>query len=169
MYIYYIYAYIRIKDSNTAKAGTPYYIGKGKGNRAYSHKNKTSIPTPKNTSQIIIMETNLSNIGACALERRYIRWFGRQDLGTGILRNKTNGGEGSSGHLYIRSKEASDRATATRLVKYGSKHKPQTILKMKKHWEGKVRIPWNKGKVLGPYSEERKQNTKSSRWPYKLV
>lgn len=35
-HIYYVYAYIRSKDSDTAKAGTPYYIGKGKHKRAFS-------------------------------------------------------------------------------------------------------------------------------------
>jgi hypothetical protein len=59
---YYVYAYIRDKDSPTAKAGMPYYIGKGYGERAWAnHKN---IPVPKNSEFIVIMENNLTEIGA---------------------------------------------------------------------------------------------------------
>ena len=86
---FYVYAYIRNKDGNTAKAGTPYYIGKGTGNRAYS-KHSFKIP---GKSRIIFLETNLSEIGALAIERRLIKWYGRKDLGTGILINKTEGGD----------------------------------------------------------------------------
>jgi len=92
--IYYTYAYLRAKDSKTARAGTPYYIGKGKGDRAFSMHGKKS---PPNKSRIVFLETHLSDIGACALERRYIKWYGRIDIGTGILRNLTDGGDGIGG------------------------------------------------------------------------
>lgn len=110
--IYCVYAYLRSKDSKTAKAGTPYYIGKGCDRRPYDNhrKNGKGVHTPKDKSLIIILERKLSELGSFAIERRMIRWFGRKDNNTGILHNRTDGGEGSSGMVYAANRTPEHKA-----------------------------------------------------------
>jgi len=86
---YYTYAYLR-------KDRTPYYIGKGKEYRAY-FKCKGEIQPPKDKSRIIFLKQNLTEEESFRHEIYMIAVLGRKDLGTGILRNRTNGGEGASG------------------------------------------------------------------------
>jgi hypothetical protein len=92
---FYTYAYLRVDR-------TPYYIGKGKGNRAYN-KHQKGISVPKNKSRIIFLKQNLTEEEAFKHEIYMIAVFGRKDLGAGILRNRSYGGDGSSG--AVRSEE----------------------------------------------------------------
>lgn len=89
---YYTYAYLR-------KDRTPYYIGKGIGKRVY-YKWKGEIKPPKDKSRIIFLKQNLTEEEAFKHEKYMIAVFGRKDLGTGILHNRTNGGEGASGYVH---------------------------------------------------------------------
>ena len=87
---YYTYAWIRID-------GTPYYIGKGKSDRAYSRRIVGQFKPPSDTKRIILLKQNLTEEEAFKHECYMIAVYGRKDLGTGILHNLTDGGEGCSG------------------------------------------------------------------------
>ncbi len=89
---FYVYAYLR-------EDGTPYYIGKGKERRAWEQhrQNGKGVHTPNDYKRIVLLYENLVESEALKKEIELIAQHGRQDLGTGILKNKTDGGEGSSG------------------------------------------------------------------------
>lgn len=113
---YYVYAYLR-------KDGTPYYIGKGTGYRCFSKQHTIKPPIDKN--RIVIMENNLTEVGALALERFYIRWYGRKDLKEGILRNGTDGGDGFP--CWQRTTEEKRKVWSKKISIANSKPKPEWV------------------------------------------
>jgi len=88
---FYTYAYLR-------ENRTPYYVGKGEGRRLYK-KHQKGISVPKDKTRIIFLKQNLTEEEAFKHEKYMIAVFGRKDLGTGILHNRTGGGEGCSGAI----------------------------------------------------------------------
>lgn len=93
---FYVYLWLRYKDSKHGPKLSPYYVGKGCGNRAFNPRQRRVKP-PKDRSYIVFAQEGLTEQEAFDLERYYIALYGRKDLGTGILGNFTDGGEGVSG------------------------------------------------------------------------
>jgi hypothetical protein len=79
---FYTYLYLR-------EDGTPFYVGKGHGKRAYvKHRNGPPVDHAR-----ILIQDHPSEQDALAAEIFLIAYYGRKDIGTGILRNLTDGGE----------------------------------------------------------------------------
>jgi hypothetical protein len=149
---FYTYAYLR-EDK------TPYYIGKGVRGRIYSSNRK--IKKPKNKSKIIFLKQNLTEEDAFKHEIYMIAVFGRKDLGTGILHNRTNGGDGVSGAIrseeskikYSESKKGKNNPQYGKLGKnshnYGKSHSEETRKKLSERQKGEKNHNYGKS-----FSEE---------------
>jgi hypothetical protein len=147
---FYTYAYLR-------EDRTPYYIGKGNGRRIYD-KNGRPCNKPKNKLRIIFLKQNLTEEDAFKHEKYMIALFGRKDLGTGILYNKTNGGDGCSG--LIHNEESKKKMASGKNKKYWN-NGFKTVRRIEcpgEEWvEGRLNVNqlsrkgkkwWNNGKQL---------------------
>ena len=87
MKVFYTYMWLR-------EDGTPYYVGKGNGDRAVA-KSGHRFPVP--TVDRILIQEFPDEASAFAAEKFLIDFYGRIDLGNGCLRNLADGGAGASG------------------------------------------------------------------------
>jgi hypothetical protein len=124
---------------------TPYYIGKGTGDRVY-YRARCDIKPPKDKSRIIYLKQNLTEEEAFRHEIYMIAVLGRIDLGTGILHNRTDGGEGVSGAVI--SEETRRKLSEVHKGKTFSEEHKRKISEM------------NKGKT---FSEEHKRKISESK------
>lgn len=112
--MFYVYVY---RDPRPLKKDQPVYVGKGMGTRDLSHWSRGSHNKPfqdfishlKLRGLVSLVERVLETENeqeAFAKEMQLIELYGRRDLQTGTLFNRTDGGEGPSG--YIRTKEENE-------------------------------------------------------------
>ena len=141
---FYTYAYLR-------EDRTPYYIGKGSGRRAYV-KQKNFFKPPKDKTRIIFLKQNLTEEEAFKHEKYMIVVFGRKDLGTGILYNKTDGGDGVSGLKH--SKEVRERLSIANKGKKLSKKTRERMSEAQKNVSEETKLKKSLSRLGYTHTEE---------------
>lgn len=143
-------------------AGVPFYVGKGSGRRSTYLRNRSpefkDIHSLGGCTMDVVDEFILES-EAHAHEMDLIDRYGRREFG-GLLVNKTDGGEGMSGHVHSAEARAKIAAAGT-----GRKHTPETIAKMrvaKSNVSQETRAKISKAKTGKPHSEETRTKLSAS-------
>ena len=154
--MFYTYVWLRTD-------GTPYYVGKGKGDRAYTNESHR-VHRPEQRDRIVIYPAQ-SEAEAFETEIDLIWYYGRKDLGTGCLRNLTDGGENppksrkgrhrlspiwNKGKTGIYSEEAlqkMSKASSSRVHTFSEEHRRNL----------------SKSRIGMKFTEEHKQHLKEAR------
>ena len=118
---YYVYVFLR------SDRYSPYYVGKGRGRRLLNDWGRVT-RRPKDKSRIVKVKENLSEEEAFTLEKTLIKFWGRIDTETGVLRNRTEGGDGTSGATC---QKGSDNGM------FGKTHSEETRRKISEACKGK--------------------------------
>jgi hypothetical protein len=127
------YTYLWLRED-----GTPYYVGKGSGRRAFiMSSHRVNCPRIGNTvdRNRILVQSYKTERESFRAERFLISLYGRMDIGTGCLRNCSDGGEGASGF-----RSTPERNQKLRTANLGKKHSPATLIKLRECHLG-VRLP----------------------------
>lgn len=136
--VFYTYAYLR-------EDGTPYYIGKGKGRRAFEKSGRKFSPPPRD--RILFLKKNLTEEEALRHEIYMIAVLGRKDKGEGILWNFTDGGEGLSG--FKPTDETRAKVSQSLLGNTRRRGKPNSLETRRRISEN------NKGRTFSPETKEK--------------
>lgn len=173
---------------DTSRNNEPFYVGKGRRNRAWKHyarkemhpmTQQMQLLKRNNIKPIIGIYGGLDEEFALLLEIELIQKFGRKDLGKGPLLNLTDGGEGISGAKRIFSKEHKEKLSQSAKCKPKSEeHKlhvkekralqiisPETCKKIseaqtgeKNHFYGKTHTEEYKKRMSILHKERHRQN-----------
>ena len=143
MQIYYTYKWLR-------EDGTPYYVGKGKGNRAWAvHKRKNVSHYPPKGRVEIVMD-NISEEEALSHEVWLIALYGRKSEG-GLLINLTSGGQGPSDAKWNLSDETKSKMKVARAKRPPPSQKTRDKIK-----HSKTGVSW------GTHTEETKRKQRAA-------
>ncbi len=164
---YYVYMYLRAKDSEHGPKGSPYYIGKGKGRRSVSLQH--SVNRPSDPSRVVIIEREMTEVDAFQAEILLIYRYGRIDKKTGCLRNRTDGGEGQSGRILSREQRAKigefhrgrklpENVIQAMRVRFAGRYKGR---KLSEETKKKIGVANSRKRVMS--EDERQKRSESSR------
>jgi len=128
---FYVYLWLRSKDSDRGPRLSPYYVGKGQGNRWIGTTGR-AVNRPVDKSYIVFVQEGLTEQEAFDLEKYCIALYGRIDNQTGILHNKTDGGEGASG-MIVSEWQRQNIASVHR----GKPKSPEQRVKMSRSQKGR--------------------------------
>jgi hypothetical protein len=89
------------------------------------------------------LEANINESVALAKETEYIRKYGRRDIGTGILTNLTDGGEGQSGWIPTKEyrKKMSKSKSGEKNGMFGKSQTTETKEKIRNKAIGRLHSP----------------------------
>ena len=150
------YVYCHVDDN-----GTAYYVGAGSGDRASQRGQRRSEAWRCHTQQfcksgfpkVVFYKENLTREESFKFEKKCIRKFGRMDLETGTLVNKTQGGKGSTGRIIteeFRNKTSVSAKSRPCLVSGWNRGlKTPKIIRNKLSKAHIGQNPWNKGIKTG--------------------
>lgn len=138
--------YLHLRKDNRQ----PFYVGIGvKESRAFVKDRRSNHWQRVVNKYGLIVEVlcyNISYHNACDIEKHIIKFYGRKDNGTGILVNKTNGGEGSLG--IIVSESTREKLRQKNLQRIYKPHSEEARLKNRLAHLGIKTVPCSAEKKL---------------------